>query len=307
MRDRVSAFVEHLTVERGLSPHTVRAYGRDLLQLVEHLDEVGEDDLDSLTPRTLRGFLATYARSAPATRARKLASIRTFLDWVAEQRGDDVNPARALSTPRRGDHLPHVLAEREASQLADATPATDTVRRETLAARDAAIVELLYGSGLRVSECVGLDMGGADLRTGAVRVVGKGRKERIVPMPQAARDAVTDWLALRALLAPAPGERALFLNARGSRLSARSVGRMIKRRALEAGVPKDVHPHALRHSFATHLLAGGADLRSIQEMLGHASLSTTQKYTHLTMDRLLDVHRACHPRGAEGSEEDDPT
>ena len=300
MGPQIERFIEHLRVERGLSEHTCRAYRRDLEQLAEHLDTLGTTDLDALTPRDLRGFLATrHARSAPATRARKLASLRTFLDWVAERRGDDRNPARALSAPRRSQHLPHVLAEAEAGRLADVEPAADTVRAQTLRTRDAALVELLYGSGLRVSEVVGLDIAGLDLKTGAVRVTGKGRKERVVPMPRSAVDGVADWLTLRPLLAPAEDEAAVFLNARGGRLSARSVSRLLKTRALDAGVPKDVHPHALRHSFATHLLEGGADLRSIQEMLGHASLSTTQKYTHLTVEGLLGVHRACHPRGKD--------
>ena len=307
MRARVDRFIEHLRVERALSEHTCRAYRRDLLQLVEHLEERGEHDLDALTPRDLRGFLAAqHARSAPATRARKLASLRTFFDWLAERRGDDHNPARALSAPRRSQHLPHVLGTREAARLADVEPAAETVRQETLRARDAALVELLYGSGLRVSEAVGLDMARVDLKRGEVRVLGKGRKERVIPMPGMAVDVLRNWLAVRPLLGPAEGEPALFLNARGGRLSARSVSRLLKRRAIEAGVNKDVHPHALRHSFATHLLEGGADLRSIQEMLGHASLSTTQKYTHLTVDGLLDIHRRHHPRGAQ-SEEDETT
>lgn len=308
MGPQIERFIEHLRVERGLSEHTCRAYRRDLEQLAEHLDTLGTTDLDALTPRDLRGFLATrHARSAPATRARKLASLRTFLDWVAERRGDDRNPARALSAPRRSQHLPHVLAEAEAGRLADVEPAADTVRAQTLRTRDAALVELLYGSGLRVSEVVGLDIAGLDLKTGAVRVTGKGRKERVVPMPRSAVDGVADWLTLRPLLAPAEDEAAVFLNARGGRLSARSVSRLLKTRALDAGVPKDVHPHALRHSFATHLLEGGADLRSIQEMLGHASLSTTQKYTHLTVEGLLTVHRRCHPRGGDTPEEDEIT
>ena len=168
-------------------------------------------------------------------------------------------------------------------------------------ARDAVIVELLYGSGLRVSECVGLDIQQLDLRKGEVRVLGKGSKERIVPLSAAAVDAVQEWLAVRTLLQPAAEEAALVLNARGGRLSARSAARLLKQRGLVAGVAKDVHPHALRHSFATHLLEGGADLRSIQEMLGHASLSTTQKYTHLELDRLLSVYRESHPRARRGS------
>ncbi len=306
MRDLIERFVQHLRIERGLSEHTIRAYQRDLEQLAAHLQERGTTDVDALTPRDLRGFLAArHARSSAATRARKLSSVRTFLDWVAERRGDDRNPARALSAPRGSHHLPHVLGEREAGRLADVETSADTVRQQILWARDAALVELLYGSGLRVSEAVGLDIAGLDLKTGEVRVTGKGRKERVAPMPRSSVQAMTDWLALRTVLAPALDETAVFLNNRGGRLSARSVSRLLKRRAGQAGVPKDVHPHALRHSFATHLLQGGADLRSIQEMLGHASLSTTQKYTHLTVEGLLSVHRRCHPRGTGAPDEDD--
>lgn len=307
MRAQVARFIDHLAIERALSEHTCCAYRRDLLQLVEHLED-RELSFDGLAPRDLRGFLAArHARAAASTRARKLATLRTFFDWLADQRGDDHNPARALSAPRRSQHLPHVLAEAEAARLADVEPDAETVRQQVLRARDAALVELLYGSGLRVAECVGLDMGGVDRTKGEVRVTGKGRKERIVPMPRSALDALEDWLSVRELLRPDPEESALFLNARGGRLSARSVSRLLKRRALEAGVPKDVHPHALRHSFATHLLEGGADLRSIQEMLGHASLSTTQKYTHLTVEGLLSAHRRHHPRGGDVPEEDETT
>ncbi len=300
MRGEVAAFARHLTVERNLSPRTVTAYEADLEQLAAFFEarDDGLVSVDAISTRDLRTFLASQADASPSTRARKLSALRTFFDWVADQAGHDRNPAAVLRAPRSGRRLPDVLSVPEADALADSAPPVPTVRKEILQARDAALVELLYGSGLRVSECVGLDIGQLDLKTGTVRVLGKGNKERIVPVPQAAIDAVTEYLPLRGLLTPAPKERALLLNARGGRLTSRSAARLVKTRALLAGVPKDVHPHALRHSFATHLLEGGADLRSIQEMLGHASLSTTQNYTHLTTDSLLSVHRRCHPRGA---------
>jgi len=299
---RIPAFLEHLRAERGLSPHTLRAYRRDLEQLAAWLAERGWSDVDQLTPRDVRAFLArAHGTAAPSTRARKLSAIRTFLDWCAEHRGDDVNPARVLSAPKKGRRLPRTLSVGDAERLmeADAASSTGSLRQDGLRARDRAIVELLYGSGLRVAECVGLDTAGIDLMRGEVRVMGKRGKERIVPMGEPCRDAVAAWLQTRDLLAPTPDAReALFLNTRGGRLGDRSVRRMLRQRALEAGLPADVHPHALRHSFATHLLEGGADLRSIQEMLGHASLSTTQRYTHLTVEGLMQVHRQCHPRGS---------
>jgi len=300
--NRIDAFCDHLRAERGLSPHTVVAYRRDLEQLRGFLvsrSEVDPPSADAVDARELRAFLGLrHGSSSPATRAHKLSAIRTYLDWVAERRGDDVNAARAVRMPRRGKRLPHALTEPDAALLAEA-PSDDRRYAGAVAARDLAIVELLYGSGLRVGECVSLDTGGIDLKRGEVRVIGKGRKERIVPLGERSADALRLWLEeARPLLKPTPDAgAALFLNARGGRLSDRSVRRLVKARALRAGISTDVHPHALRHSFATHLLNGGADLRSIQEMLGHASLSTTQQYTHLSVDGLLAVHRSAHPRG----------
>jgi len=300
MTRELAEFVRHLEVERNLSPNTVAAYRKDLSQLMSFLEQKLDTGFsaEDVSTRDLRSFLGTLATTAPATRARKLSALRVFFSWAAERRGDDRNPASALSAPRTGRRLPHVLSAAEADVLADAPSRKTTVRQEVLAARDAVLVELLYGSGLRVSECTGLDINRLDLTRGEVRVLGKGDKERVVPMAQAAVDAVRSYLSVRPLLNPGPAEKALVLNARGGRLTSRSAGRLLKARGLQSGVMKDVHPHALRHSFATHLLEGGADLRSIQEMLGHASLSTTQNYTHLTTDSLLSVHRRCHPRGA---------
>ncbi|MBN95162.1 MAG: tyrosine recombinase [Deltaproteobacteria bacterium] len=328
MERRLPSFLEHLRLERGLSQHTLRAYERDLVQVRDFLrerwclepDEEGPD-VDRIEPVDVRAFLAAcHGKNSPATRRRKLSALRTFLDWVAEHRGDDRNPARALSSPKRRRRLPNVLTIPEADRLADSAQEPEGVRAALLATRDLAIVELLYGSGLRVSECVGLDIGSLDFQRREVRVLGKGRKERVVPLGEPACLALRAWLELRPLLrgsgssdtAISSGSgQAVFLNARGGRLSDRSVRRLLKKRGVLAGLDKDVHPHALRHSFATHLLDGGADLRAIQEMLGHASLSTTQQYTHLTVEGLLEAHRTFHPRGrddhkrSEGSEPDE--
>lgn len=314
---RLPAFLDHLRAERGLSPNTLRAYALDLSQFASFLREREglandqEPDLDALDPRQVRAFLAlAHGSSAPATRARKLAAIRTMCDWIADHRGDDRNPARAISSPRCGRHLPRTLSPGQADALAEGPrsaeePEQGDLHRGLLELRDRAVVELLYGSGLRVGEVESLDIDGLDLRRSEVRVIGKGSKERRVPMGEPCTDALAAWLEVRPLLSPAtPAGRALFLNARGGRLTARSIRRMLAERALLAGIDVHVHPHALRHSFATHLLDGGADLRAIQEMLGHASLSTTQRYTHLTVDRLLDVHRRCHPRGRSPGQEE---
>jgi len=324
MDRRLPSFLEHLRLERGLSEHTLRAYERDLVQVSDFLRErwslplhEAGPDADRIEPRDVRAFLAAcHGKNSPATRRRKLSALRTFLDWVAEHRGDDRNPARALASPKRRRRLPNVLTIPEADRLAAPGAEPEGVRDALLASRDLAIVELLYGSGLRVSECVGLDVGSLDFGRREVRVLGKGRKERVVPLGEPACLALRAWLELRPLLrssapisqaASGGASEAVFLNARGGRLTDRSVRRLLKKRGVVAGLSKDVHPHALRHSFATHLLDGGADLRAIQEMLGHVSLSTTQQYTHLTVEGLLEAHRSFHPRGRDEPKQDPPS
>lgn len=296
MRDRIERFCAHQRGVLGRSPHTVAAYRRDLRQFADYLDdEAGGIALDAVDPRTVRGFLARrHGSSSATTRRRKLAALRTFFDWLADRRGDEVNPARGISAPKEPGRLPTVLAPREADRLIEDVSVRSDLRRELLALRDRALAELLYGSGLRVSEAVGLDTGSVDLKRGEVHVLGKGGKERLVPLGEPCVDALAAWVEFRPLLAPTAGQ--LFVNQRGGRLTARSVQRSLKDRARRSGLDKDVHPHALRHSFATHLLDGGADLRSIQEMLGHASLSTTQKYTALSLERLMRVYDQAHPR-----------
>jgi integrase/recombinase XerC len=304
VRDHIDRFCAHQKGVLGRSPRTVDAYRRDLLQFAAFADEGGGISVDAVDVRFVRSFLARrHASSSAATRRRKLAALRTFFDWIADRRGDDANPARGVASPREGTRLPTVLAPVEADALLDHVPPAPDLRAQLLGSRDRALAELLYGSGLRVSEAVGLDTGKVDLKRGEVRVLGKGNKERIVPLGEPCIDALGVWLEARSLLAP-DGPH-VFVNHRGGRLTTRSVQRLLKARAVSAGVDKDVHPHALRHSFATHLLDGGADLRSIQEMLGHASLSTTQKYTHRTVEGLLAVHRASHPRGGAGPDEED--
>jgi integrase/recombinase XerC len=288
-------YAVHLETERRASPHTRRAYLADLVQYAAFLGEQGAPLVPS-SPAQVRAFVARAAATAgPASLARKLSTLRSFYRFLVREGLAPGNPARAVSSPRRPKLLPQVLPEEEAAALVEA-PAES---QEPLALRDRAFLELLYASGLRVSELTGLAVADVDLPARLVRVLGKRRKERIVPFGGAAAEALRRYLeGGRPALASAPGAArdALFLNHRGGRLSARSVARRIARWVLAAGLPRHVHPHVLRHSFATHLLGNGADLRGIQELLGHASLSTTQRYTHVDWKRLAEVYDRAHPK-----------
>jgi integrase/recombinase XerC len=292
----VLRFLAYLETEKRASPHTLRAYRVDLGQYVAFLAEQGAAVLPS-SPVLVRAFVARAAgTSGPTSLARKLSTLRSFYRFLVREGLAQANPARAGASPRRPKRLPQVLPEEEVAALVEAPPATEG----TLALRDRAFLELLYGSGLRVSELTGLDLGDVDLAQGLVRVLGKRSKERIVPFGASAAAAVRRWLEegrpVLAATSPRAAGNALFLNHRGGRLTARSVARRIERWVLAAGLPRHVHPHVLRHSFATHLLGNGADLRGIQELLGHASLSTTQRYTHLDWKRLAEVYDRAHPR-----------
>ena len=288
-------FDAHLEAEKRASLHTRRAYRADLGQYAAFLAEQGAA-IAAASPALVRAFAARVAAAAgPATVARKLSAVRSLYRFLVREGLAEGNPARAVASPRRPKRLPAALPEEEVAALVEAPGAL----RDPLALRDRAFLELLYASGLRVSELTGLDVADVDLAQGLVRVLGKRRKERIVPFGGAAADALRRWLADgRPALAAAPGaaRAALFLNHRGGRLTARSVARRISRWVLAAGLPRHVHPHVLRHSFATHLLGNGADLRGIQELLGHASLSTTQRSTHLDWKRLAEVYDRAHPR-----------
>jgi integrase/recombinase XerC len=287
----VSDFLEHLRVERGVSPHTVRAYERTLTDLLHHVDE----PLDGIDRIAVRGFLAAAGRGrSPSTVARHLACLRTFYRWMLREGHCAVSPVEHVRTPKVGLGLPRVLSERESGQLLDRSPVGPH------GVRDLALLELLYGAGLRVSEAEALDVADVQLDEGLVHVrAGKGGKQRLVPMGAMAVAAVRAWLTVR--VAQHDG---LFVNSRGGGLTSRSMRRVVRARALEVGI-SGAHPHALRHAFATHLLDSGADLRGIQELLGHASLSTTQRYTHVSVRGLMDVYRTAHPhaRRREGDDE----
>jgi integrase/recombinase XerC len=292
MPDALQDFAFHLEQIEHASAHTQRAYLSDLRQLQEFL---GERALDSATRDDLRAFLsARFGSNGPATLARKLASMKAFYEHRV--RGGHVadSPARRLMSPKKRTSLPNVVGVDDCFALLLAPSA-----RTAAGLRDRCALELLYGGGLRVSELVGLDLTDFIDGESAVKVRGKGNKQRIVPLVSKAREALLKYLERRGELERRGGvgsSDALLLNRRGGRLTARSVARHLDRYALVAGARRHVHPHALRHSFATHLLDMGADLRGIQELLGHASLSTTQRYTHVSSERLQQVYEDAHPR-----------
>jgi integrase/recombinase XerC len=289
----IRRFAVHLETEKRASIHTIRAYLADLSQYAAFLAEEGAPVVPS-SPALVRAFVARAAATAgPTSLGRKLSTLRSFYRFLVREGLAPGNPARSVATPRRPKRLPQVLPEEEVAALVEAPAAASA----PLALRDRAFLELLYASGLRVSELTGLAIADVDLAERLVRVLGKRRKERIVPFGTAAAEALRRYVAegRPALAAQGSGD-ALFLNHRGGRLSARSVARRIARWVVAAGLPRHVHPHVLRHSFATHLLGNGADLRGIQELLGHASLSTTQRYTHVDWKRLAEVYDRSHPK-----------
>jgi integrase/recombinase XerC len=288
MRDPVAAFLEYLTVERGASAHTLAAYARDLRELEAFLAREGRGPLAQADARALRAWLVWLhgRKLARASVARRLSSVRSCFRFLVRRGILDQNPARLVRSPRIGRRLPNVLPKDESKELLDRAPDASVA-----GLRDHAILELLYATGIRVAECCGLDLADLDRGQGVVRVLGKGKREREVPVGDAALGAIDAYLARSGRRAGA-----LFANLRGGRLTARSVHRLVRRCARAAGIDRRVTPHTLRHSFATHMLGEGADLRLIQELLGHSRLSTTQRYTHVSPEHLMRVYDAAHPR-----------
>jgi integrase/recombinase XerD len=285
----VDAFLLELRVERGLSPLTVAAYRRDLNQFAVDAGTAWRND-----PEPVRAFVNRLRRDGrrPTTQARKVAAIRSFYGFALREGIAERDVAALLDSPRPGSYLPDVLDLDDVARILDA-PATD----DPVGIRDAAILELLYACGLRVSELTGLDTDRVDLAGLQVRVIGKGNRERRVPMGDPARERLHRYLAgPRAAWTARRPTPAVFVSQRGARLARESVWRLVRRWAERAGVKGHVTPHTFRHSFATHLLEGGADLRVVQTLLGHASISTTQLYTHLTGERLREVYTRAHPR-----------
>ncbi|MBS4022438.1 MAG: tyrosine recombinase XerC [Dethiobacter sp.] len=298
MADLASGFITYLQVEKNASPHTIRNYAEDLSQFLGFLEEEGVFFPDKLDYLALRYFLAflhgqKYARR---TVARKLSTIRTFLRYLSREGVLSDTSWASVSTPRRGKKLPKFLYVEEMLRLL-AAPGTDT----PAGLRDAAILEMLYATGIRVSELVGLDINDPDLQSGQVIVFGKGSRERIVPLGCFATRTVHTYLScgrpalLRKNKAPEE-EKALWLNKYGTRLTDRGVRRIVDKYVRRAGLTGGISPHSIRHSFATHLLNAGADIRIVQELLGHVNISTTQIYTHITRDRLKEVYNCAHPR-----------
>ncbi|HXD74518.1 MAG TPA: tyrosine recombinase XerC [Vicinamibacterales bacterium] len=297
-------FLQFIRLNRNASAHTARAYASDLSQFLDHVStslgipraKLKAEHLDRLA---LRGFMADLHRRGltASSAARKLAAARTFLRYLRREGFVEDDATRLVPTPKREIRMPTHLSEEEMIRLVGAPPADEPLGR-----RDRAILELFYASGLRLSELAGLDVDDVNVSAQMVRALGKGGKERLVPFNKSTAKAMREYLKDREQLAHAwpraRGRRSapLFLNYRGSRLTVRSVDRLVRRYAKASGVRPGVSPHALRHSFATHLLQRGADLRAIQELLGHARLSTTQRYTHVNAAQLLDVYKKAHPK-----------
>jgi integrase/recombinase XerC len=296
--DAIQAFERHLEAERRASPRTVQEYGRDVRGLAAFARERGSravEDVRAIDVYLLRGWLGVLARRhAPSSIARKVAAVRTWMRWMRRRGIVTTCPADELATPKVRRGLPTLLSVDSAREVVEA-PRDDAPR----GARDRAILEVLYGSGLRVSEVCALDLGDVDLAAATARVLGKGRKERVVPLGSKCVEALKRWLETRPhLVHPRRGTqdpRALFVALRGKRINARAVRTLVRSYGQAGAGRADLHPHALRHTCATHMLDGGADLRAIQEMLGHASLSTTQRYTHVSMEHLMRVYDAAHP------------
>jgi integrase/recombinase XerC len=297
MRPQIGHFLQYLRVERGASSHTIKGYREDLHALAEYLaDAEGRTPAPgSITTSELRGFLSALheAGYAKTSISRRLASVRSFLRFGQREGWAKSNPAKALRNPRKSRKLPHFLTTEEVGKLL-AAPKGDSPQ----AIRDRAILETLYSAGLRVSELVGLTEGDLDFAAGIVRIRGKGKRERLAPIGSYANRALKRWLVIRTL---SPREKTgpeapVFTNKFGTRLTTRSVARMLEKYLKETGLDARTSPHTLRHSFATHLLDRGADIRSVQELLGHKSLVTTQIYTHISTANLRAAYEKAHPR-----------
>ncbi|MBW1721915.1 MAG: tyrosine recombinase XerC [Deltaproteobacteria bacterium] len=302
----VEEFIGYLSSQKGYSAHTIRAYRSDLLQFLRFLREKEEragpeggpkHGLNGVDFALLREYLSgLYGNYKRVTIARKLSAVRTFMAYLARKGVLQSNPAAEISTPKVEKSIPAYLPVDEMFRLLEMPE-----RDHPLGLRDLAVLEVLYSCGLRVSELAGMDVSSIDFEQRLVRVIGKGNRERIVPIGKKALQAVEAYLeatsSLRRKQGKGKNEGPLFLNYRGMRLSTRSILTIVKKYGRECALMSEISPHALRHTFATHLLDGGADLRSVQELLGHANLSATQKYTHVSLDRLMAVYDKAHPRG----------
>ncbi|PLV60561.1 tyrosine recombinase XerC [Erwinia sp. B116] len=290
----VEGFLRYLRVERQLSPLTQINYRRQLEAIVQLLDALKLGDWAQLDAAKVRALAARSSRNGlkPASLALRLSALRSFLDWLIGQGAIVANPAKGVATPRAPRHLPKNIDVDEVNRLLDID------LNDPLAVRDRAMLEVMYGAGLRLSELVGIDLGHLELASGEVWVTGKGSKERRLPVGRTAVSWLENWLALRELFVPQ--DNALFLSKQGKRISARNVQKRFAEWGIKQGLASHVHPHKLRHSFATHMLESSGDLRAVQELLGHANLTTTQIYTHLDFQHLASVYDAAHPRAKRG-------
>lgn len=305
--DQIEVFIAYLRDQKGYSQHTIRNYRIDLTQFSEFLvsrealpdaQEV-DQDMEAIDALVIREYLGSlFGRFARSTIARKLSAVRSFFLFLEKKGIVMTNPAGDIATPKLGKYIPVYLPVDDVFRLLERPD-----RKKPLGLRDLAILEVLYSCGIRVSELEALDISGVDFEERLVTVIGKGDRERIVPIGRIALQAVRNYLEATRNLRKGDGydsqDGPLFINFRGGRLSGRSIARIIKRYAAESGLSPEISPHSMRHTFATHLLDGGADLRSVQELLGHASLSTTQRYTHVSLDRLMEVYDKAHPRSRQ--------
>jgi integrase/recombinase XerD len=297
----IQSYLDHLAVERGLAPNTLASYRRDLRRYAEHLTSLGRDEPGLVTEADVTGFLVwlrtgddEHPPLSSTSAGRAVVAVRGLHRFALREGAVEADVAAGVRPPSPPKRLPKALGVAEVEAILEAAGAPGT----SLALRDRALLELLYGTGARISEAVGLDLDDLDLEAATVRLSGKGGKQRVVPVGSYARDAVSAYLvrARTELVAAGRGTPAVFLNARGGRLSRQSAWAVLARAAERAGVRSAVSPHTLRHSYATHLLDGGADVRVVQELLGHASVTTTQIYTLVTVDKLREVYATAHPR-----------
>ena len=291
MQNELQKYLTYLRIERQVSPHTLTNYQRQLVRIIAILRDAGIQQWQQVTPSVVRYVLAQSSKQdglKEKSLALRLSALRRFLSYLVYQGQLKVNPAVGISAPKQAKHLPKNIDTDQVQQLL----ANDS--KEPIDIRDRAMIELFYSSGLRLSELQGLNLNSINLRVREVRVIGKGNKERIVPLGRYASHAIQQWLKVRLLFNPK--DEALFVSQLGNRMSTRTIQMRLERWGIRQGLNSHLNPHKLRHSFATHMLEAGSDLRAVQELLGHSHLSTTQIYTHLNFQHLADVYDAAHPR-----------
>ncbi len=298
LQTQIDYFLAWIEIQKGYSKSTLQAYATDLYQFDSHLQaqQLSLEKVKSIEKKHISQYVASLYRKgiAKSSMARKLASIRAFFNYQLRMQQISQNPAQGVRNPKQQQKHPKLLNISQAFALLDTDSDEQQKQSHFLHLRDVALVELLYGSGLRVSEALNLSIESIDLHSGFLRILGKGNKERLCPLTESAKHALKKWLKVRGHLAN-PMEQTLFVGARGAKLDRRQVNRIIENLCRKAGVDVDISAHSLRHSFATHLLEAGADLRTVQELLGHSRLTTTQRYTSLTLDHLIQVYDKAHP------------